>query len=78
MEISDMQPTSDDELQLMHDVEFLQSQLRAVGEPAKLVPPLHLLADVHDKYARNTQNTQNMNTPLLVRNIRKEIRQIRN
>jgi hypothetical protein len=33
MEISDMQPTSDDELQLMQDVEFLHSQLRAVGEP---------------------------------------------
>ena len=28
-----MQPTSDDELQLMQDVEFLHSQLRAVGEP---------------------------------------------
>ncbi len=28
-----MQPTSDDELQLMQDVELLHSQLRTVGEP---------------------------------------------
>jgi hypothetical protein len=33
MEIPDLQPTSDDELQLMQDVEFLHSQLRTVGEP---------------------------------------------
>ncbi len=32
MEFPDMQPTSDDELQLMEDVELLHSQLRTVGD----------------------------------------------
>ncbi len=33
MEFPDMQPTSDDELQLMEDAELLHSQLRTVGDP---------------------------------------------
>lgn len=33
MEFPDMQPISDDELQLMEDVELLRSQLKTVGDP---------------------------------------------
>jgi hypothetical protein len=33
MEHPDVEPTSDEELQLMEDVEYLHSQLRKVGDP---------------------------------------------
>jgi hypothetical protein len=49
MQHPNVEPTSDEELQLMEDVEFLHSQLRTVGDPVDANFAKKIIRSIGDK-----------------------------